>query len=201
MQDSLPAGWLAFAGREFNLWTAVKGFRALHLFPLSWIYPDATGALAPVRVMLPQAIDALTSPSSRLAGTAILHRQAISMCCLCRAGAPSSALSSVGPSQHVILCVPGEPPAAYSQFLRFAHLPSGEFFGRAMSELTVSPLLRLAEFFDSLQETLRPGLSTAWSPSPLQDMTAVATGQFTPAGLTSSGIDATSVAAQLPPLI
>jgi len=31
---------------------------------------------------------------------------------------------SVDPSQHVILYVPGEPPAACIQFLRGAHLPS-----------------------------------------------------------------------------
>src|SRR6516162_703762 len=47
------------------------------------------------------------------------------------AGAPrrpasGSALSSVDPSQHVILYVPGEPPAACIQFLRGAHLPSPE---------------------------------------------------------------------------
>jgi len=29
-------------GGSWTLWTAMKGFRALHLFLLSWIYPDAT---------------------------------------------------------------------------------------------------------------------------------------------------------------
>jgi hypothetical protein len=45
------------------------------------------------------------------------------------AGAPrrpasGSALYLLDPSQHVDLYVPGEPLAAYSQFLRDAHLPS-----------------------------------------------------------------------------
>jgi hypothetical protein len=35
MQDSLPAGWLAFAGRELN-----PLVRAVTSLPLSWIYPD-----------------------------------------------------------------------------------------------------------------------------------------------------------------
>src|SRR5262249_49437267 len=53
------------------------------------------------------------------------------MRCLRCAGAPrlptsGSALSSIDPSQHVIPYVPGEPPAAYIQFLRGAHLPSPE---------------------------------------------------------------------------
>jgi len=42
MQDSLPAGWLAFAGRELNPSGLLrKVSELLHLFPLSWIYPDA----------------------------------------------------------------------------------------------------------------------------------------------------------------
>ena len=49
-----------------------------------------------------------------------------------------------------------------------------------------------------LQETFTSGLSTARSPSPLPDITTVATGQFPPAGLTPAGPTA-SVAAQLPP--
>jgi hypothetical protein len=49
-----------------------------------------------------------------------------------------------------------------------------------------------------LEETSTSGLSTAWSPSPLPDITTVATGQFSPAGLTPAG-PTTSVAAQLPP--
>ena len=36
-----PAGWPLPGGRR-TLWTAMKGFRLLHLFPLSWVYPDAT---------------------------------------------------------------------------------------------------------------------------------------------------------------
>jgi hypothetical protein len=39
MQDSLPAGWLASAGRELTLWTAMKGFRVLHSLPP---FPDLT---------------------------------------------------------------------------------------------------------------------------------------------------------------
>src|SRR6516165_12388836 len=39
LQDSLPAGWLAFAGRASTLWIAAKGFRS-HSHPpfldLSW---------------------------------------------------------------------------------------------------------------------------------------------------------------------
>src|SRR5215467_10730947 len=66
---------------------------------------------------------------SKGAGTAQLHRTATYMCCLRCAGAPrrpasGSALLPVDPSQHVILYVPGEPLAAYVQFLRDALLPS-----------------------------------------------------------------------------
>src|SRR5262249_5098063 len=43
-----------------------------------------------------------------------------------RQPATGSALSSVDPSQHVILYVPGEPPVACIQFLHGAHLPSPE---------------------------------------------------------------------------
>ena len=43
MQDSLPAGWLASTGRESNPLDRGERFPSfLHLFPLSWIYPDAT---------------------------------------------------------------------------------------------------------------------------------------------------------------
>src|SRR5215467_12820541 len=48
-----------------------------------------------------------------------------------------------------------------------------------------------------LQETFTSGLSTVRSPSPLPDITTVATGQAPPAGLTPAG-PTTSVAAQLP---
>jgi hypothetical protein len=45
MQDSLPAGWPAFAGREFNPLGRKERFPSSYiLFPLSWIYPDATKA-------------------------------------------------------------------------------------------------------------------------------------------------------------
>src|SRR6516164_8087912 len=39
LQDSLPAGWLAFAGRASTLWIATKGFRSQSHPPfldLSW---------------------------------------------------------------------------------------------------------------------------------------------------------------------
>jgi hypothetical protein len=42
MQDSLPAGWLTFAGRELNPLDRDERFPSRYiLFPLSWIYPDA----------------------------------------------------------------------------------------------------------------------------------------------------------------
>jgi hypothetical protein len=45
MQDSLPAGWLAFAGRELNPLDCDERFPSGYiLFLLSWIYPDATKA-------------------------------------------------------------------------------------------------------------------------------------------------------------
>ncbi len=44
MQDSLPAGWLAFAGREFNPLDQIERFQSLHLIPLSRAYPDASWA-------------------------------------------------------------------------------------------------------------------------------------------------------------
>src|SRR5215471_10928521 len=71
----------------------------------------------------------LSTRSAPVAGTAQLHRSATYMCCLRCAGAPrrpatGSALSLPDLSQHVVLYVPGEPLAAYIQFLRDAHLPS-----------------------------------------------------------------------------
>src|SRR5215831_3954267 len=47
-----------------------------------------------------------------------------------------------------------------------------------MSGLTGSPLLRPAELLAFLTETFTSGLSTVRSPSPLPDMTTVATGRF-----------------------
>jgi len=46
MQDSLPAGWLAFAGREFNPLDQIERFQSLHLIPLSRAFPDASWAHA-----------------------------------------------------------------------------------------------------------------------------------------------------------
>ena len=43
MQDSLPAGWLAFTERELNPLDRNERFQSCYiLIPLSWIYPDAT---------------------------------------------------------------------------------------------------------------------------------------------------------------
>jgi hypothetical protein len=42
MQDSLPAGWLAFTGRGSNPLDRVERFPSCYiLIPLSWIYPVA----------------------------------------------------------------------------------------------------------------------------------------------------------------
>src|ERR1700741_4739017 len=47
MQDSLPAGWLAFAGRELNPLDCYERFQlSLHRIPLSKAYPDASWAHA-----------------------------------------------------------------------------------------------------------------------------------------------------------
>jgi hypothetical protein len=62
---------------------------------------------------------------------------------------------SVDLSQHVILYVPGEPPAACIQFLRGAHLPSPGSYRLGTPELEISgltgsPLLRPAGLLASL---------------------------------------------------
>jgi hypothetical protein len=41
MQDSLPAGWMTFAGRELNPLDRDEFPSCYILFPLPWIYPDA----------------------------------------------------------------------------------------------------------------------------------------------------------------
>jgi hypothetical protein len=41
MQSSLPAGWLAFTGRELNPLDRYKRFQITFSFPLFWIYPGA----------------------------------------------------------------------------------------------------------------------------------------------------------------
>ena len=47
MQDWLPAGWLAFAGRESNPLDRYERFQlSLHRIPLSKAYPDASWAHA-----------------------------------------------------------------------------------------------------------------------------------------------------------
>jgi hypothetical protein len=127
------------------------------------------------------------------------------MGCLRCAGAPrrpatGSVLLSIDPSQHVVLYVPGEPLAAHIQFLRDALLPSplrvrlGTPNVSRFRGLLVHHCYNLLSCLPPLQETFTSGLSTAWSPSPLPDMTTVATGQFPPVGLSPTG-PTTSVAA------
>jgi len=41
LQGSLPAGWLAFTGRELNPLDRYKRFQITSLVPLFWIYPGA----------------------------------------------------------------------------------------------------------------------------------------------------------------
>src|SRR6516162_11109071 len=56
LQDSLPAGWLAFAGRASTLWIAAKGFRSSIL--LFWTWPGAREvSLWPI--LLPPSFDHL----------------------------------------------------------------------------------------------------------------------------------------------
>ena len=79
----------------------------------------------------------------------------------------------------------GESAARHSQCWRFR----GLLVHHCYDLLSCSP---------PLQETFTSGLSTARSPSPLPDITTVATGQFPPSGLAPAG-PTTSVAAQLTP--
>ncbi len=44
MQDSLPAGWLAFAGGSLTLWIRSKGFSRYISSPFPGAYPDASWA-------------------------------------------------------------------------------------------------------------------------------------------------------------
>ena len=130
------------------------------------------------------------------------------MCCLRCAGAPrrpasGSALYLPDLSQHVVLYVPGEPLAAYIQFLRDAHWPSpgtdrlGTPDVKRCRGLLDRHCYNLLSCSPPSQETFTSELSTVWSPSPLSDMTTVATGQFPPAGLTPAR-SAASVAAPVP---
>jgi hypothetical protein len=166
------------------------------------------GALAPVRVIVSRSIATYPAPSAPLAGTSQLHRPAAYMRCLRCAGAPrrpasGSALSLAIPSQHVALTVPGEPVAAYTQFLRDERLPSPrELNGSALPKSTFSGLadslsLQPAELLASLSEAFTSGLSSVRSPSPPPDMTTVSTGQSPLAGLSPAGM-AASVAARSP---
>ena len=130
------------------------------------------------------------------------------MYCLRCAGAPrrpasGSALYLPDLSQHVVLYVPGEPLAAYIQFLRDAHWPSpgtdrlGTPDVKRCRGLLDRHCYNLLSCSPPSQETFTSELSTVWSPSPLSDMTTVATGQFPPAGLTPAR-SAASVAAPVP---
>src|SRR5215471_7060230 len=131
----------------------------------------------------------LSTPSAPLAGTAQLHRSATYMCCLRCAGAPrrpasGSALYLLDPSQHVALYVPGEPLAAYIQFLHETRLPSprtkrlGTPNIKRFRGLLIRHCYDLLSCSPPLQEAFTSGLSTARSPSPSPDITTVATGQF-----------------------
>src|SRR6516165_12255221 len=130
------------------------------------------------------------------------------MYCLRCAGAPrrpasGSALYLPDLSQHVVLYVPGEPLAACIQFLRDAHWPSpgtdrlGTPDVKRCRGLLDRHCYNLLSCSPPSQETFTSELSTVWSPSPLSDMTTVATGQFPPAGLTPAR-SAASVAAPVP---
>src|SRR5262249_51160681 len=44
LQSSLPAGWLAFTGRELNPLDRYKRFQITSLLPLFWIHPGAREA-------------------------------------------------------------------------------------------------------------------------------------------------------------
>ena len=116
------------------------------------------------------------------------------MYCLRCAGAPrrpasGSALYLPDLSQHVVLYVPGEPLAAYIQFLRDAHWPSpgtdrlGTPDVKRCRGLLDRHCYNLLSCSPPSQETFTSGLSTVWSPFPLPDITTVATGQFPRAGL------------------
>src|SRR4029450_5300731 len=100
--------------------------------------------------------------------------------------------------------VPRGPPAACIQFLRGAHLPSPGSYRLGTPDVGDFGAYWFTICYDLLScsppflETFTSGLPTALSPSPLPDMTTVATGQFPPAGFTPAG-STTSVAAQLPP--
>ncbi len=159
-------------------------------------------------VIVSRSITTYPAPSAPLAGASQLHRPAAYMRCLRCAGAPrrpasGSALSLAIPSQHVALNVPGEPVAAYTQFLRDERLPSPrDLNGSALPKSTFSGLadslsLQPAELLASLSEAFTSGLSTVRSPSPPPDMTTVSTGQSALTGLSPAGM-AASVAARSP---
>ena len=46
MQDSLPAGWLAFAEREFNPLDQIERVQLLHLIPLSRVFLTQAGRMS-----------------------------------------------------------------------------------------------------------------------------------------------------------
>ena len=131
----------------------------------------------------------LSTPSAPLAGTAQLHRSATYMCCLRCAGAPrrpasGSALYLLDPSQHVDLYVPGEPLAANIQFLHETRLPSRRTVRLGTPNLRRCRGLLVCHCYDllscspPLRRLLLPGFQRVRSPSPLPDITTVATGRF-----------------------
>src|SRR5215467_6673122 len=72
----------------------------------------------------PSALTRPHPPHSRAQHNFIARRLICAAFAVRERHASGSALLSVDPSQHVILYVPGEPPAASIQFLRGARLPS-----------------------------------------------------------------------------
>jgi hypothetical protein len=66
MQDSLPAGWIAFTGREFNPLVQCERFR-LHYVPLSRASPDASWSHGRRKF-----IDAINSNAADLDSAAIV---------------------------------------------------------------------------------------------------------------------------------
>ena len=86
------------------------------------------------------------------------------------------------------------------KFLRDAHLPSPKQYRLGTPDVNRFRGLLVHHCYDLLScsppnwRLLLPGFQWFWSPSPLPDMTTVATGQFPPAGLSPAG-SAASVAA------
>jgi len=67
MQSSLPAGWLAFTGRELNPLDRYKRFQ-ITLILLFWIYPGARRAYLHLSysMMLTHLLDTITLSLSQI---------------------------------------------------------------------------------------------------------------------------------------